>query len=341
MSVDKIRNLSSIVRTVALILFITSGINNACSEGTPLKAPQGVDPHGHHSDGGRNDGGHAHAHDSHPHEDEQVTTFPAHVAHESGVVTERVQSREIKATKRVVGRIVPSEHKLAHVIPRYSGVVREGRKHIGDKVEKNEVIAILESNQSLQPFEVRSQIAGSVLQGHLVVGEFIPENQWIYVIGDLSEVWVDLAVPLVEGSEIALGQSVRVFATDGKLGKEAIISYIAPYADEHTQARLIRVVVNNADGVFPPGMHVAADVVIKKVQATTALKESAIQRINTRPVIFVKSGEEYKPREVSLGVTDGEWVECVSGVQPNEEYVTKNSFLIKSDLLKSGAEHDH
>ena len=321
---------------VFLLSCIVGGTRIVLSQDSQRSKMSGMNHHGEHSHGYD-----THAHDSHAHDEEQVSTIPTHVATESGVATDRVQSREIKTIKRVVGRVVPSEHKLAHVIPRYSGVVREGRKHIGDKVEKNEVIAVLESNQSLQPFEVRSQIAGRVLQGHLVVGEFIPENQWIYVIGDLSEVWVDLAVPLVEGDEITLGQSVRIFATDGKLVRDAIISYIAPYADEHTQARLIRVVVSNEDGAFPPGMHVAADVVIKKITTTTAVRESAIQRIENESVIFIKSGENFKPRKVSLGATDGEWVECNSGVQPNEEYVTQNSFLIKSDLLKSGAEHDH
>jgi cobalt-zinc-cadmium efflux system membrane fusion protein len=329
--------ISIVCITVITLLIFSGGKRQIALSETPQSEPSDAgDPHGHDQHAHN-----SHSHDPHAHGEDHVTTIPTHVATESGVLTERVQSREIRATKRVVGRIVPSEHRLAHVIPRYSGIVREGRKHIGDKVEKNEVIAVLESNQSLQPFEVRSQIAGRILQGHVVVGEFIPENQWIYVIGDLSEVWVDLAVPLVEGDEITLGQSVSIFATHGKLTRDAIISYIAPYADEHTQARLVRVVLRNEDGVFPPGMHVAADVVIKKIRTTTAVRESAVQRMNDTSVIFIKTGEKYTPRQVSLGVTDGEWVECISGIHPGEEYVSQNSFLIKSDLLKSGAEHDH
>jgi cobalt-zinc-cadmium efflux system membrane fusion protein len=274
------------------------------------------------------------------------------VAVESGIEASVAGPREILSATRVLGRVVPSEHRVAHVIPRYSGIVRDGRKHIGDKVEKNEVVAIVESNQSLQPFEVRSQISGTVLQGHVVVGEFVPENQWIYVIGDLSEVWVDFAVPLLGESALAEGQTVIVSPSSVKtttrrdagedgLRREAKISYIAPYADEHTQSRLLRVVMQNKDLTFLPGMHVEGEVVTQRHQAPVAIHAGALQRIEDTSVVFVKHGERYEGRPVTVGRNQGEWVEIVSGLQAGEHYVSKNSFLIKSDILKASAEHDH
>jgi membrane fusion protein, heavy metal efflux system len=96
----------------------------------------------------------------------------------------------------IKGKISPVEHKVAHIIPRFSGIVREGRKHVGDAVKKGEVLAVIESNQSLQPFDIRSQVDGTVINGHLVIGEFVPENQWVFIVADLSEVWTDFFVPL-------------------------------------------------------------------------------------------------------------------------------------------------
>ena len=79
---------------------------------------------------------------------EYRTVIPADVASDAGLKFEKATSREISSTRRLRGKVTPSEHRVAHVIPRFAGVVREGRKHIGDSVEKGEVMAIIESNQS-------------------------------------------------------------------------------------------------------------------------------------------------------------------------------------------------
>jgi len=140
--------------------------------------------------------------------------IPDDVATISGVGTERVSEHVLRRILRVRGKVQPSEHRIAHVIPRFSGIVRKGRKHIGDPVEKGEVLAIIESNQNLQTFEVRSQIAGTVINGHLIIGEFVPENQWVYVVADLSEIWVDFFVPLRKRAEVASGQKVLISSAD-------------------------------------------------------------------------------------------------------------------------------
>lgn len=269
------------------------------------------------------------------------TTIPDDVAKQSGVIVEKVESRTMKTQLRVRGKILPSEHRVAHVIPRFSGVVREGRKHIGDPVEKGEVLAIIESNQSLQPFEVRSPILGHVINGHLIPGEFVPENQWVYIVADLSEVWADFFVPLSDRMSVKEGQVVVVSSTDGSSIMEGEVSYIAPFADENSQSRLVRVVVPNQGHVFLPGMFVTGDVVTQQYAAPTVIKRSALQTFRDWQVVFIKVGETYEARPVTVGRVDGEWVEITKGLTAGQEYVTDNAFLIKADILKSGASHDH
>lgn len=268
------------------------------------------------------------------------TIIPDDVAKISGVVTEKVAEHVLRKVLRVRGKVQPSEHRIAHVIPRFSGIVREGRKHIGDPVEKGEVLAIIESNQNLQTFEVRSQIAGTVINGHLIIGEFVPENQWVYVVADLSEVWVDFFVPLRKRAEVASGQKVLISSADELNTVEGVVSYVAPYADEKSQSQLVRVVVDNPKGEFLPGMFVTGDVVTEEVKKP-AIKSSALQTFRDWQVVFLKVGETYEVRPVTLGGRDGEWIEVEDGISINEEYVTENSFLIKADILKSGASHDH
>lgn len=269
------------------------------------------------------------------------TTILDKVAKLSGLQTEKAESRDIKTLSRVRGKILPSEHRIAHVIPRYSGVVRESRKHIGDKVEKGEVIAVIESNQSLQPFEVRSQISGTVINGHVIVGEFVPENQWIYVVADLSEVWADFFVPLREQLTIESGQKLLLTSVSGDKSAEGTISYVAPYADERSQSQLVRVIIPNPINEFLPGMFVLGDLVVSEYKAKVAVKKSAIQTFRDWQVVFAKYNDIYEINPVELGKTDGEWIEITKGLLAGEEYVSENAFLIKADILKSGASHDH
>ena len=263
------------------------------------------------------------------------------IAKVSGVKTEVAAPREIRTTTRIRGRILPSEDRIAHVIPRFSGVVRERRKRIGDHVQKGEVIAVVESNQSLQPFEVRSQISGTIINGHVIVGEFVPDNQWIYIVADLSEVWADFLVPLGEELEIKETQKVILSTVNGSKSSEGSISYVAPYADQQSQSQLIRATLPNSDNKLYPGMFVLGDLVVSERSAATAIKQSAIQTFEDKSVAFMKVGETYEARPLELGVSDGEWVEVLSGLSSGDEYVSDNAFLIKAHILKAGASHEH
>ncbi len=269
------------------------------------------------------------------------TVLSREVAEHSGITVELPTARTIAVTRRIRGKILPSEHRIAHVIPRFSGIVREGRKHIGDRVEKGEVLAIIESNQSLQPFEVRSQIAGTVINGHLIVGEFVPDNQWVYIVADLSEVWADFFVPLRDRVGVSSGQKVQISSpADGAI-TEGTISYLAPYADEKSQAQLVRAVIPNGKSDFLPGMFITGDVVLEEIQVPVAVREQAVQRFRDWNVVFVRYGDVYEARPVTLGHSGGGWVEIKQGISSTDEYVVENSFLIKADILKSGASHDH
>lgn len=263
------------------------------------------------------------------------------VAVHSGVTTEQAAPHHIRTIHRARGKIVPSEHRIAHVIPRFAGVVREGRKHIGDRVEKGEVLAIIESNQSLQPFEVRSQISGTIVHGHLIVGEYVPENQSVYIVADISEVWADFLVPLRESGDITKGQKVIISSVTGSATKEGYVSYVAPYADERSQAQLVRVIVPNENGTFVPGMFITGDIIVGDSAIPVAVKREGLQRFREWDIVFVRVGDVYEVRPIELGRSDGAWVEVVRGLRAGEEYVVGNSFLMKADALKAGASHDH
>jgi cobalt-zinc-cadmium efflux system membrane fusion protein len=161
------------------------------------------------------------------------------------------------------------------------------------------------------------------------------------VVADLSEVWVDLFIPLDQLANAKLGQRVLINPGAGAEVISGTVSYVAPYADERTQARLVRAVLTNADGRLLPGMFVTGDLVVEEVAPAVVVNRGAIQRFRDWDVVFVRYGDTYEARPVTLGRGDRDWVEVVSGLRQGEEYVAENSFLIKADILKSGASHDH
>ena len=169
---------------------------------------------------------------------EARTEIEQKVAKRSGIETSIAGSQQVRKTLLIRGKVTPSEHLISHIIPRFAGMVREGRKTIGDGVKQGEVLAIIESNESLQPFEVRSQISGIVTNGHLAIGEFVPEGQWIYIVADISEVWANFFIPLRYRSEIQQGQNVSISVISGNKTTQGKVSYLAPYLDEKTQSQL-------------------------------------------------------------------------------------------------------
>ena len=72
-----------------------------------------------------------------------------------------------------------------------------------------------------------------------------------------------------------------------------------------------------------------------------AVRLSAIQRFRDFQVVFARFGETYEVRMLELGRRDMNWVEVLGGLKPGTEYVSQNSYLLKADIEKSGASHDH
>jgi cobalt-zinc-cadmium efflux system membrane fusion protein len=154
-------------------------------------------------------------------------------------------------------------------------------------------------------------------------------------------VWADFFIPLEERESVKVGQQVLVKGASGGETFKGTVDYVAPYADEKAQAQLVRVVLPNEKQLLVPGMFVTGDLVVGKKEVPVAVRQEGIQTFGQWQVVFAKFGDTYEIRPLELGVTNSEWTEVTSGLTAGTEYVTKNSFTIKADILKHGATHDH
>jgi cobalt-zinc-cadmium efflux system membrane fusion protein len=239
------------------------------------------------------------------------------------------------------GRIVPNEDALAHVMPRFPGVVRSVHKRLGAPVAPGDLLAVIESNESLHPYELRARQAGTVIEKSVAPGEFAASERELFTIADLANVWADLDVYRRDFGRLRAGQRVRVDSGDGAAPAETTLSYLSPIGSVNTQTLLARAVLPNPDGSWRPGLFVSAEVEVASVEAPVAVLESAVQRLRDWDVVFVADAGVFEAQPVTLGRRDGTHVEIVAGLAPGQRYVAANSFVLKAEAGKSGASHDH
>ncbi|ODU23812.1 MAG: hypothetical protein ABS95_02975 [Verrucomicrobia bacterium SCN 57-15] len=269
------------------------------------------------------------------------TTMTLEAVQSSGIVIETAGPAKIKTTIKVNGRVQPNEDHMTHVIPRYPGIVKKIHKRLGDAVAKDEVVAVVESNESLQSYEVKSSIAGTVIGKDVRQGEFVKEGEVIYSVADLSTVWVDLNVNRKDFDKLKVGEAVTIFAGEGMTNATGTVSYISPFGAEDTQTMLARVELPNPTGKWRPGLFVTGEIVVEEADVPVAVKASALQTFRDWEVVFMADGGMFEIAILELGRRDGEWAEVVSGLNAGQKYAAENSFIIKADILKSGASHDH
>jgi cobalt-zinc-cadmium efflux system membrane fusion protein len=257
----------------------------------------------------------------------------------SKIKTENIKPQELAFSDTLFGVISVPNDKLFNLHAAYPGLVKKIHVKIGEKVKKGQRLATLQNTQTIQNYYLQSPADGEVSNILVNIGDRADEAVLIELT-DLSEVWVDLSAFPENIERLVIGQKVELYDLHQHKRADSSITYIAPIMTGGHIARA-RALVSNPDGHWRPGMHIKADIEIKKRQVALAVKESAIQSFRGMPVVFAKYGNTFEVRMVELGESNGEYVEVLSGIKPGTEYVTENSFLLKADVLKDGASHDH
>jgi cobalt-zinc-cadmium efflux system membrane fusion protein len=178
------------------------------------------------------------------------------------------------------------------------------------------------------------------------VGEVLKEDGVAFVIADLSVVWVNVTVYARDLARVHVGQPVWVQPEGVAERAEGTISFVQPIVGEQTRSANARVVLQNAGGKLRPGLFVTAEVGVEQVELAVAISEQALQRLDGKDAVFVQEGDAFEARPVKLGrkgkAPDGNpVVEVLGGIAPGDRYVGKNSFLLKAELGKSEAAHEH
>ncbi len=270
----------------------------------------------------------------------RVKMVPA-ILKAADIQTATAQSQTIKKQLKVVGKIAPNRDTLTPIYARYSGIIKSMTKNLGDEVTKGEVLVTIESNESLQDYTINAPMTGTIVQKYATNGELAQNTKPIYEVANLATVWADFTLYRKEAPLIKKGMEVTVTGDEGTPKSTSTISYISPLGIEDSQTTLARAVLSNGPRVWLPGMYVNAAITINEKTVPVAILSSAIQRMNEKDVVFIQQGDYFEATPVILGEKDDQWVEVLSGIDPDQRYVSKNSFFMKAELGKDGASHEH
>ena len=249
---------------------------------------------------------------------------------EFGIELSTAGSGTLRIEIAVTGEVVANYDKLAHIAPRFPGVVMQVYKHLGDKVKKGDVLAVVESNESLVPYEIKSLLDGVVIEKHITIGEVRSNEEPAFVIADLDTVWVNLSVYQMHLPYVRVGQRVTVSSGQEFSDATGVISYLSPIVDKHTRTATARVVLANHNGNWRPGLFVEGLIVANEEMVSLLIPKSALQKY-----------EGFEPVPVKVGRVNKSSAEILSGLEVGQKYVSKGGFTLKAELEKSSLSSGH
>jgi membrane fusion protein, heavy metal efflux system len=339
----------------------------------------------------------------------------------AGIEIQAANAGVLSRRRLVPGLITPNGDRIARVAVRLLGTVVELRKRLGDPVERNEVVAVIESREvadakseylaarltdelqqtlfaratsmwqakvktendylrarttaqdarvkfdsaqqklftlglseeqiaalpnqpaaSLRLQEVRSPIAGRIAERRVDLGALVGregQESELYVVVDLSELWVDLAVSPADLPAIREDQEITVAVGPSGERAQARIMFISPLLDRDTRTARVVASLANPDHIFRPGSFVTAEIPLSKDNVDVVVSKAALQTIKGDRVVFVRNDHGFEVRKVSIGREDDRAVEIVSGLSAGETIAINNTFILKAELGKAEAEH--
>ncbi|MBK1859725.1 efflux RND transporter periplasmic adaptor subunit [Cerasicoccus arenae] len=276
-------------------------------------------------------------HDDHGHEDhaDHAARVSPAVLQEFGVVLSKVGPGVLHEEIILPGEIQFNREALAYATPRYNGVLTKINARLADHVEAGQVIATLESTDTLRPFDLKAPIDGTIVNYDVTPGQTVEAGTPLYTIANLSTVWADLRIYQRDMAKIEKGQSVLIDGGHNLKPFRGKIAYIAPTVDEHTRTGLARVIVENHQRDWKPGQFIKGNVAVDEHQAAMIVPRTAVLTHEGAKVVFVQTAEGFEPRPVVLGHSDAQFFEVLSGLKLGETIATKNPISLKAELGKA------
>jgi len=181
-----------------------------------------------------------------------------------------------------------------------------------------------------------------VLERSATLGETAAEGAALFEIADLSALWVDLHVFGADAGHIVAGSAVTVSRLSDGVASATTVERVLPATATASQSTVARASLENDDGLWRPGSAVRARITVAREPVALAVPLSALQRLQDQDVVFVREGADtYRAQSVTLGRRDAQQVEIRAGLQAGDPVVVAQSYVVKADIEKDEAGHEH
>ena len=268
------------------------------------------------------------------------TKITAAAAKAGGVEIATAGPATIGEARELFGTVQLATTARSEIRGQFPGRIVSVTKAVGDYVQRGQLLARIESSESLQTYPVYSTASGVVAERNGNPGD-VTFDRALYVITDPAQTTVVFNIFPKDLGAIQPGMAVQIETMDGTPIAAARLGDYLPDGNAEAGTALVRAVVPNGGGRLRPGMALRGRVTINAVQVPLAVRTEALQRFRDFTVVFANYGEEYEVRMLQLGRKSPEWTEVLAGLKPGTPYVAKGAFLIRADVEKSGASHDH
>lgn len=260
-----------------------------------------------------------------------------------GISLTEVQKREAEYKAAVAGV------KAAEA----AATASENRLHLLG-MSQSEVAALLASGEIAPRHAIKAAIDGVVVQREVTLGELVsPDRDSLMVLADTRTLWVLADVPEASLAGIATGAKawITVGSSTGAGARkfEGTVAFIAPQVDPTTRTARVRIEVPVAELALKPGMFAQAEIVMAAEGGAApapvvAVPDEAIQTVEGGPAVFVPVPNEpntFAKRAVTIGKSVGGLVPITSGLVEGERFVIAGTFILKAELGKGSAAHEH
>ena len=268
------------------------------------------------------------------------TTIAQDQADAAGVAVEAAGSGVIEEVVSVFGRLEFEPNAEAEIEAWLPGRISSLDARLGDRVEAGQRLARVTARESLQTYSVTSPIDGMVVAQNATLNG-PTSGEPMYVVADPEQLHAELFVYPSDLQKIEVGQPVMLTSTDGQRTYTSAVEFLLPSVDGMNQRSVVHIETPNPDEIWRAGEAVTADIVVGRETVPLAVRTRALQRFRDFTVVYARVGETYEVRMLEIGRQTPEWTEVLGGLEPGAEYVTDNAFLIRADIEKSGASHDH
>jgi cobalt-zinc-cadmium efflux system membrane fusion protein len=199
--------------------------------------------------------------------------------------------------------------------------------------------------EGLRKQYLRSPISGRVSERRVDLGGLIGregQESELFVIVNLDNIWVDLAVSPEDIASVREGASVSIRAIGIEGEASAKIIFVSPLLDRETRNARVIASLPNSDHRWKPGTFVTAEVPLGDQPSKVIVPRNALQTVKGAPTLFVRDAAGFEVRQVRTGREDDDDVEIVSGLAPGETIAVANTFTLRAELEKADAsEHEH